>query len=148
MSSYRQIIYHIVFATKYREPILVEAHLPKLYNYIFGVIKQKNCLLYRIGGRPDHIHILTDLHPSIALADFVKDIKLSSSLFMKESGLFPLFSYWQEGYGAFTHSLKEKARLIHYIKNQREHHLGIDLVDEYKTLLHEHGVPFDERYLF
>jgi REP element-mobilizing transposase RayT len=42
-------------------------------------------VLFCINGIEDHIHILSDLHPSIALADFIKDIKVSSSKWMKES---------------------------------------------------------------
>src|ERR1700712_3932803 len=97
--SYRQILYHTVFGTNHRQPTLDEHHCTELYKYIWGVIKSKNCTLFRINGVEDHIHILSDLHPSVALADFVKDIKVASSIWMKASGLFPNFGGWAEGYG-------------------------------------------------
>ena len=122
MSSYRQIFYQIVFSTKYRKLTITEAYCEELYKYIWGVIKNKNGKLYRINGTEDHIHIFSDLHPSVSLSDYIKDIKVSSSLWMKESGKFPAFEGWQHGYGAFTYSLKEKDKLINYIKNQKEHH--------------------------
>jgi REP element-mobilizing transposase RayT len=78
--SYRQILYQIVFATKYRQHTIADAHCNELYRYIWGIIKNKNCKLFRINGVEDHIHILCDLHPSVALADLVKDIKVSGSL--------------------------------------------------------------------
>ncbi len=75
--------------------------------------------MYRINGIEDHIHIFSDLHPSISLADYVKDIKVASSLWMKESGKFPEFNGWQDGYGAFTYSISEKDRVINYIKKSK-----------------------------
>ena len=70
----------------------------------------------------EHIHILSDLHPSIALADYIKDIKVASSKWMKRSGLFPNFKGWGIKYCALTYSYKEKEIIIDYIKKQQEHH--------------------------
>jgi putative transposase len=77
MSSYRQILYHLVFRTKDSRKTLVQAHSRELYAYIMGIIRNKNCFLYRINGMENHLHILCDLHPTIALADYVRDIKTS-----------------------------------------------------------------------
>ena len=147
MTSYIQIIYHIVFRTKHHHPTLPPEHKKELYMYIHGIIKNKNCHLYRINGVENHIHILTDLHPSIALADFMKDIKVASSLWLKKSGKFTKFVGWSEGYGAFTCSNRDKNTIIEYIKNQEEHHKKISSREEYISLLKEHGVEFDEKYL-
>ena len=108
MSSYRQIYYQIVFGTKHRLPTITESHCTELYRYISGIVKKKNCKLYRINGVEDHIHIFSDLHPTICLSDYVKDIKIASSIWMKANGNFPKFEAWQEGYGAFTYSIREK----------------------------------------
>lgn len=119
MSSYRQILYQIVFGTKNRESAIVEEHCEQLYKYIWGVTKNKECKLYRINGVEDHVHILSDLHPSLSLADYVKSIKVSSSLWMKESGKFSKFTGWQDGYGAFTYSIREKNMIITTSKIKR-----------------------------
>jgi len=148
MSTFRQIYYQIVFSTKHRKPALNPEHEDKLYKYIWGIVKNKNCKLYRINGMPDHIHLFTDLHPSVSLSDFVKDIKVSGNLWIKESGLFPDFEEWQSGYGAFTYSEREKEMIINYIKNQKEHHKKENFEDEYKNLLKTHGIEFDEKYLW
>lgn len=145
--SYRQIFYQIVFGTKNREATIDERHCEELYKYIWGVIKNSNCKLYRINGTEDHIHIFSDIHPSISLADYVKKIKVSSSLWMKENGSSPKFNGWQEGYGAFTYSIKEKDIVIDYIKNQKTHHKSENYIDEYKRILLENGIEFDEKYL-
>lgn len=147
MSTFRQIFYQIVFSTKNREATITQAHEEDLYKYIWGIVKERQCKLYRIGGIEDHIHIFSDLHPTICLADFVKDIKQGSGNWMKQSGRFPDFKSWQDGYGAFTYNITEKPVLIEYVKNQREHHKKESYVDEYKRILTENGIVFDERYL-
>ncbi len=147
MSTYRQIFYHIIFGTKHRKSTIPNSSEEELYKYIFGIIKNKKCKLYRINGMEDHLHILSDLHPSICLSDYVKDIKVATSLWMKESGKFPAFEGWQDGYGAFTYSKRDKDMIINYIKNQKEHHKSEGFYDEYKRLLIENEIEFDEKYL-
>lgn len=147
MSSHRQILYHIVFGTKNRRPTIAHDNKKELYKYIWGILKNKNCMLYQINGVEDHIHILTDLHPSIALADLVKDIKVASSLWMKQDGRFPDFTGWAEGYGAFTIDYQRKAILTNYIKNQERHHMKSTFSNEYLGLLKENGVDYKEKYI-
>jgi len=122
MGAYRQIFYQIIFGTKYRKPTINKAYDEELYKYVTGVIKNKNCTLYRINGIEDHLHIMSDLHPSVSLSNYVKDIKVASSLWMKQTAKFPAFEGWQDGYGAFTYSIHEKDKIINYVKNQKEHH--------------------------
>ena len=86
------------------------------------------------------------MHPSIAPADFVKDIKVASSIWMKGSGFFPSFIGWSDGYGSFTCSFKDLGDLIDYIRNQREHHKKRSFEDEFRSLLMESGIRIDERY--
>ena len=147
MSTYTQILYQIIFSTKDREKTLLQVNREDLFRYIRGILKNKKCILYQINGISDHIHIATHLHPTISLSSLVKDIKVSSSLWIKENHIFPDFNSWQEGYGGFTYSIKEKDNLIKYIKNQAEHHHVKSFREEFKELLEEHGIEFNERYL-
>ncbi len=147
MNTFRQIYYQIVFSTKNRKPSLTATHENELYKYIWGIINNHKCKLYRINSMPDHIHIFSDLHPAICLSDYIKDIKIASNLWMKESGKFPTFSEWQEGYGAFTYSTREKDIIINYVKNQKKNHQTETFIDEYKRLLVENEIEFDEKYL-
>ena len=94
----------------------------------------------------EHIHILTDLHPSIALADFIRDIKTASSIWLKDSDYFPNFTGWADGYAALTYSYWDKDKLINYIKNQQKHHNNETFEKEYRRLLEEHNIKIDERY--
>ena len=147
MSTYTQILYQIVFGTKNRERTLTAEDRDELFKYISGILRNKKCHLYQINGVEDHIHILTHLHPSVALSDLVKDIKLAGSKFIKDQNMFVNFNGWQDGYGAFTYSIDRKDMLIHYVKNQVEHHRVKTFREEYEELLKEHGVEFNEKYL-
>ena len=147
MSTYTQILYQIVFGTKNRERTLTQSNRQELFKYISGIIENKKCHLYRINGVEDHIHILTHLHPTVSLSDLVKDIKLASTDYIKRNRLFRNFNGWQEGYGAFTYSFKEKDRLIKYIKNQEEHHRVKSFREEYIEFLKEQGIDYDEKYI-
>lgn len=147
MSTYTQILYQIMFSTKNRELTLEKENRDELFKYIWGILKNKKCHLYRIGGVSDHIHIVTHLHPAVALSTLIKDIKLASTEHIKNKGLFTKFAGWQDGYGAFTYSNKDKDRLIEYVKNQEKHHLKKTFKEEFIELLNEHGIEFNEKYL-
>jgi len=147
MSTHTAISYHIVFSTKDRSPVLKEDRREDLFRYIWGIIKNRNGHLYRINGLEDHLHILTSLHPTVSLADLVKDIKTGSAHWIKQNSVFKKFSHWQEGYGAFTCSMSEIDGLIEYIQGQQQHHRKIKFEDEYRKLLQEAGIEFDERYM-
>ena len=146
--AYKQILYHIIFRTKFSDYSISPEYSMELYRYIWGLIKNKNCRLFQINGIENHIHILSDLHPSIALADFVKDIKVSSNKWMKNSGSFPKFKGWAVGYCAFTYSHKEKDVLIQYIKNQKEHHKKVSFKEEISELFREYGIKEDSKWFW
>ncbi len=147
MSTYTQILYQIVFSTKNRRKTLLELEREEIYKYIWGILKNKKCHLYQIGGTEDHIHIVTHIHPTIAVSDLIKDIKLATSNYIKSENIFLDFNGWQEGYGAFTYAITAKDNLIEYVKNQKEHHNKVSFRDEYISLLQEHGIEFDKKYL-
>ena len=146
MSTYTQILYHIVFATKDRGPVLTDVRREDLLRYMTGVIKNNHCKPIWTNGVRDHVHSLLSLHPTVALADLLKDIKVASSRWIKENHVFPNFVGWQDGYGAFTHSLQEQPELIAYVKGQQEHHRRVTFEEECRKLLLDAGVEIDERY--
>ena len=93
----------------------------------------------------DHVHILLSLHPTVALSDFMRDLKAESSKMLKHTAGFEQFTAWGEGYAALTYSLKDKDMIVRYIKNQREHHKTITFREEYLAILKEMGLVLDER---
>ena len=147
MGTYTQILYQIVFSTKDRKNTLYKKNRDKLFRYIKGILKNKKCVLYKINGIENHVHLATHVHPTIAVSSLVKDIKVSSSIWIKENNLFPGFNGCQEGYSAFTYSIKEKDALVKYIENQQAHHKTKTFRQELIDLLTEHGIYFNEKYL-
>jgi len=145
--SYVQTYYHIIFSTKYRQPVLLPENRKYLYKYICGILKNKKCHLYRLNGIEDHIHMFISLHQLINLADLIREIKTSCTFWIKKNRLFPDFEGWQEEYSAFTKSHRDKDAVINYIKNQIEHHKNHSSIDELRILLMKEGIEFNEQYL-
>ncbi|MBP3726975.1 MAG: IS200/IS605 family transposase [Bacteroidaceae bacterium] len=146
--AYTKLIYHIVLRTYQGTAPIAEEHERDLYMYIFGFCKNHQCVLYRINGMPDHIHLLVSLHPTIAVASFVHDLKIATNNFMSANrDRFPAFVKWEQGYCALTYSEADKERIMQYIINQKEHHRKLSVRDELIALLQECGVEYDERYI-
>lgn len=143
--SYVQLLYHVIIRTKAGLPTLSLEHSDELYRYIWGIIKNKNSTLYRVNGIEDHVHILLSLHPTIALSDFMREMKAETSKMLKRTVGFEKFTAWSEGYAAFSYSLKDKEKIINYIKNQREHHRVVSFRGEYEAFLKEMNLELDER---
>jgi REP element-mobilizing transposase RayT len=147
MSTYTQILYQIVFGSYDYTPFLNKENENILFAYIAGILKNKSCHSYIVGGASNHIHIITHLHPTVAPAYVVKDIKLASHKMMSQHcRIFSHFSGWQVGYSSFTYHISSKANLIKYVEGQREHHKVISFKDELIELLKEHSVDFNEDY--
>ncbi len=146
-NTYTQILYHIVFSTKERTSCISKDRRGDLYAYMWGINKKLNCHLYRVGGVEDHVHLLTHIHPTISLSSYVEKMKTGATNWLRKERIFMQWPGWQDGYGAFTLSIKEKDALVKYIMNQEEHHQSVSFIDEYKQLLTEAGITYDDRYL-
>lgn len=144
--SYTRLIFHIVFRTKYNKLAINQEYEKELYAYIHGIAKSYGAYVYRIGGMPDHLHILLDFPAKVSLSEFMRELKKSSSKWMRESGKFPAFEGWGEGYAAFSYSRSDVYTIINYIKNQKEHHKNVPFVQELRKLLTDSGIDIDERY--
>ena len=144
--SYYNLLYHVIFRTKYSIPAIDIAWEKELYTYIWGFIKNKGSKLYRIGGMPDHLHILMEITPKIALADFIRDLKTSSAKWLKGNSHFPLFQGWGVGYAAFTYAEKDKDMIVRYIMGQKEHHVRKNFNEELQDLLMANGWKTGDEY--
>ena len=144
---YVQIVYQVVFATKYRAMALAKPGRQRLFDYFRGVLRNHNCTVHEIGGVSDHVHIVFGLHPSVALADLVKALKLSSHEWIDAHGIFPAFDRWSVGYAAFTYNREALPNLRRYVRNQERHHGEESSRDELRRLLRENGVEYHEEYL-
>ena len=105
--SYTNLVYHIVFRTYRSIPAIDEEHERELYAYAHGYITRHRAKLYRIGGMPDHVHLLVSLPPDLAVSEFVRGLKYATNSWLKGNASFPLFAGWGEGYAAFTYSVEQ-----------------------------------------
>lgn len=146
-NTYTQLLYHVVFSTKNRLAAIKKERREDVYRYIWGIHDKLKCHLYRIGGVEDHVHLLVSIHSTVSVSKYVESIKTGSTNWIRREGVFVNWPGWQDGYGAFTHSLADKDRLIEYIKNQEEHHRCVSWMEEYKLLLDQAGVKYDLNYV-
>jgi putative transposase len=139
---------HVVFSTKNREPLIDAELAPRLYGYVGGIVHNTKSVLLATGGVEDHIHLLVSLGRTTAIADFVRNVKTNSSLWVHET--FPERSSfgWQSGYGAFSVSKSVIGGVKNYIAIQREHHKKETYQEEYMRFLRDHDLEYDERYLW
>jgi putative transposase len=139
---------HIVFSTKHRQPFITEAIESDLHAYLGGVCKNLECPPIKIGGYSDHVHILCMLSKKIALMKLLEDVKSHSSRWIKTKGNNYHNFYWQDGYGAFSVRPGDMDELIFYISNQKNHHTKKSFQEEYRKILKENDVEYDERYVW
>ncbi len=147
-STFTNLIYHIVYSTKYRHALIGPDFREDLYRYVGGIIRENHGIQLQIGGMSDHVHILAKLSPTIAIADVLRLIKSNSSKCVNEKFEQPGRFEWQTGYAAFTVSQSQIPVVARYIQTQEVHHRNTSFKDEFLKLLIRHQVEFDERYVF
>jgi putative transposase len=145
-STHTCLLYHLIFATKNREPLIAKSWRDRLHEYLGGAMRGLDATPQGIGGVADHVHLLVGLKPAHCLADFVRETKKASSAWVAETIPESRFR-WQEGYAAFTVSASARLDVQKYIANQEEHHRTKTFREELVAFLEKSGVEFDARYL-
>ena len=146
--SLTNLLYHIIFSTKRREPYIDADLRPRLHDYLGGIINEARGRIVIVGGVADHVHVLAYLPAPMSVPDAVRVLKANSSGWVHRT--FPdrqVFA-WQSGYAAFTVSRSVMDDVRRYIANQEEHHRTVTFQDEYLAFLRRHEIPFDERYMW
>ena len=146
--TYFQLFYHLVWSTKNRVLSIPPLFEERLHGYIGGAFKTKGCLPIAIGGMPDHVHVWIAIPPTYVISEVVRNIKVATTKWVRETNPHCFDFAWQEGYGAFSVSVSNKNAVINYIKNQKEHHKGRSFKDEFLILLKQHEIEHDEKYLW
>jgi putative transposase len=146
--TYSQILYHIVFSTKHREPWITADVAKDLYPILGGYIRAAKGTMYQIGGVEDHVHLYLRWRTDETVAELMRDIKSNSTKWIHAS--YPALGAfaWQEGYSVFSVCKSREPAIKRYIENQAEHHERLDFKTEPLWLFREHEIEFDERYVF
>ena len=144
--SYTNLLYHIVYGTKDRLPLITKELRPNMHRFLGGLITELHGTPLEINGVADHVHVLARIKPVISISEFLSKLKSQSSGWANRQthGRFK----WQVKYGAFTVSQSQVNRVREYIRNQDVHHSKISFEEEFKVLLRSHGLDFKEKYLW
>jgi putative transposase len=138
--SHTCCLVHVVFATTERQPMIRQDVQEVLHRYMGGIARENGIQALAIGGAADHVHLLLSLPRTVSVAKAVQLLKEGSSKWLHEN--FPkLKSFaWQEGYGAFSIGVSQRAATVKYIERQAEHHKRISSEEEFKKFLAAHGI--------
>ena len=148
MSTFTNLLFHIVYSTKYRKPTIDTPWQDDLYGYVGGIIRENKGTLLCMGGVRDHVHLLAKLSPTIAVSDMLRLMKSNSSKMVNET-IRPRIPFeWQSGYAAFSVSESQHSHVRDYIVNQEEHHRKKTFEAEFIELLQRHNITYDLRYVF
>ncbi|HSE17670.1 MAG TPA: transposase [Pyrinomonadaceae bacterium] len=140
---------HLIFSTKDRFPFLTDKILRReMHAYLSEMLRKHDCETLIVGGVDDHTHSLFALSRTHAIADVIKEVKRTSSGWVKEASRRLSEFHWQGGYAAFSVSQSNLTNVIRYIENQEEHHKRVTFQDEYRAFLNAYGSEFDERYIW
>jgi putative transposase len=146
--TFVSLMVHVIFSTKNREPFISPEVEPELFAYIGGILKNHESRLLNAGGTSDHVHLLISQSKNIALSTLLKEVKKSSSFWLKTKGNKFRNFHWQDGYGGFSIGQSNLSDLNEYIANQREHHRRRSFQEELIQFLKAYGIEYDERYLW
>lgn len=147
-STFTNLLYHIVFSTKDRIPLIQSDLQERLYEYMGGIIRGEGGVLLEIGGIPDHVHLLAKLRADTAVSVMLRLLKSNSSKWVNDERLIKGRFAWQTGYAAFSVSESQAAKVRKYIRGQEAHHAKVSFKEELIALLKKHRIEYDERYIF
>ncbi|MBS1790787.1 MAG: IS200/IS605 family transposase [Acidobacteria bacterium] len=142
------VLVHLVFSTKHRADLITPEIEPTLFAYIGGILHQEKSVLIASGGTMNHVHLLISQSKNVALSDLVREIKQSSSKWIKTQGKEFANFHWQDGYGAFSVGKSQVEPLRGYLARQKIHHQKQNFEDELREVLRSYDVEYDERYLW
>ena len=146
--SLASVYLHVVFSTKNRAPLITPDLAARLYPYLAGTALGTGTKALDVGGVADHVHLLVSFGREVKIADVVRELKAGSSRWVHDTFPDRREFAWQNGYGAFSVGFRELPAVKAYIAGQEEHHRQTSFQDEYRGLLREHGLEWDERYVW
>jgi len=93
--SLAQVLVHLIFSTKNREPFLSDDIRPELHPYMATILKGMDSSAILINSVEDHAHVLFHLSKNHALCDVIESLKKDSSKWIKTKGRNYRNFHWQ-----------------------------------------------------
>ncbi|MCA8915986.1 MAG: IS200/IS605 family transposase [Planctomycetes bacterium] len=146
--TYSQLLLHVVFSTKHREPWITPDVAERLYAYMGGIVRAENGVLFDIGGVEDHLHMYLRWRPDGKISDLMRTVKARTSKWVHDEFAALAAFAWQEGYSVFSVSKSNEPAVKKYIAGQRKHHAKEDFKTELLKMLRLHEIEFEEKYVF
>jgi REP element-mobilizing transposase RayT len=146
--TYANLVFHAIFSTKERRPLIHDSFRPHLHEYMGGLARAEFRGALTIGGTDNHVHGLIVLPPNLSVSDALRKWKGLSSKWVHETFPHEADFGWQEGYGAFSVSQSNVPEVAAYIRGQPEHHKKMTFEEEFVVLLNRHGIQYDPRYVW
>jgi REP element-mobilizing transposase RayT len=146
--SLSNVIIHIIFSTRDREPWLDRDVRPRMHAYVATICRDQSAEAFLVGGVVDHLHIVTTLPRTLSQATMIETVKKTSSKWIKALDRKYRGFYWQRGYGSFSVSPSQLQAVLDYVESQEEHHRTRSFQEEYRDFLSKYGIEFDERYVW
>lgn len=119
---YWQLLYHIVWATKNREPVLT----PEIEQIINRIVRKKaislGAVVFAMDGGLEHRHVISSCPPKISIAQYIGQLKGVSTAQFNQSGHPGAPIYWQDEYAVFSIDRRSLPKYIEYVERQKEHH--------------------------
>ncbi len=133
--------YHIVFAPKYRRMVFYGEKKIAVGKILRQLCEWKGVRIVTAELCPDHVHMLVEIPPKMAVSSFMGYLKGKSALMMFEHHAnlkykFGNRHFWAEGYYVSTVGMNEEA-VKRYIKEQERHDMAMD-----KLSVREYEYPF------
>lgn len=145
--SLSAVYIHLIFSTKFREPLITAELAPRLFAYLGGIARECSAAPILVNGMDDHVHLLLTLPTAMSIADLVRTLKSNSSKWVHELGAEHAGFGWQSGYAAFSVSRSNVDAVRAYIADQQEHHRRATFAEEYLGFLRRHGVDYDPKFV-
>ena len=134
---------HIVFSTKNRVGFLRDGDArKKTHAYLAGIAANQDCHAMRIGGVADHVHLLARLGRETTQSNLLRELKRSSSVWMKTQPGHPVDFAWQKGAGIFSVSPSNVGAVCRYIDGQEAHHRVVSFDDELRGFYKKCGMEW------
>ena len=126
---YAEINLHITWHTKGSSPVLEPKVEAIVHHYLRGkCINTPGVYIHEIGGIETHVHLCLSVQPTIAISDFIGQLKGASSHDVNQK-LGQKVLEWQAGYGVVSFGTRDLKWVVEYVKNQRERHANGKIVD-------------------
>lgn len=147
-NTYTQIHIHVVFSVQNRISLINKEWKERLYNYMIAIIQNHGHKVLSIGGMPDHVHILFGFRPTQSLSELMQITKRDSSEWINKNNFVKGHFSWQEGFGAFSYSKSQLSKVANYIEKQEIHHSKVNFQGEFRKILDDFGIEYNEKYIF